>query len=108
MGEEPSRFADFPLHALGFYAGVGSVLLALTTIFNFLPLPFMRPLSTLAWFSLILGLGALALGFVTRRQTDDPNSAAMSRGAMVAGGTGMILFVMLSVLGPFIGRLIAG
>ncbi|MBN1285704.1 MAG: hypothetical protein JXB47_09920 [Anaerolineae bacterium] len=104
MSDGPSR-RDFPLHTVGFYSGIGSVLLAPTHVFNFLPLPFMRPAGALAWLSIILGLGALALGFVARRQADalDSEDAEMARSAMIIGGAGVILFAALFVLGGLVG-----
>ncbi len=100
MGER----GEFPLHTVGFYTGVVSVLLALTHIFTFLPLPFTRPLGALAGLSLVLGLGALTMGFVAQRQPGDPDDQDMARNAMFAGGAGIVLFVGLFLFGAVVGR----
>lgn len=98
----PERQA--PLHAIGFYVGVASVLLALTHIFNILPLPFIRQLGVLAGLSLILGLIAVAVGAVALRNEDlDTAAHDMARNAVIAGAAGALLFVALFVLGVVIG-----
>ncbi len=95
------------LHNLGFYTGVASVILALTHIFNFLPLPFTRPLGILAGFSLLLGLGAMTMGFMAQKQVETPEEREMARNAMVAGATGIILFIGLFILGLVVGQFLA-
>lgn len=107
MSETPPERGEFPLHTVGFCTGVASVMLALTHVFNFLPLPFMQPLGALAGFSLLLGLGALTMGFMAQRQVTAPTDREMARNAMVAGGAGVCLFIGLFVLGVVIGRFLA-
>jgi hypothetical protein len=104
MGETPPSRSEFPFHVVGFYTGVASVMLSLTHVFNFLPLPFMQPLGALAWFSLVLGGAAVAMGFVAQRQVVQADDREMARNAMVAGGAGVALFAGLFVLGLVIGR----
>jgi hypothetical protein len=106
MSETPPERSEFPLHVVGFYTGVASVLLALTHVFNFLPLSFMQPLGALAGLSLVLGLGALAMGFVAQRQVAAPDDREMARNAMIVGGVGVFLFVGLFILGVVIGRVL--
>ncbi len=101
---EPSPERELPLHAISFYVGVASVLLALTHIFNILPLPFIRQLGVLAGFSLILGLIAVAVGAVAARNENlEPDAHEMARNAVVAGGAGVLLFIALFVVGVVIG-----
>jgi hypothetical protein len=103
MSDVPPEQGDFPLHTIGFYTGVASVLLALTQIFNILPLPFIRRLGTLAGLSLILGLVAVAMGFVAQGRVAEPDERALARNAIVAGAAGVLLFFGLFVLGVVIG-----
>lgn len=103
MSESPPE-RELPLPVIGFYIGVTSVLLALTHIFNILPLPFIRQLGVLAGFSLILGLVAVALGMAASRNEDlEPEAHEMARNAVIAGGAGVLLFIALFVLGVVIG-----
>ena len=106
MSETPSGGRELPLPAIGFYSGVLSVLLAVTHIFNILPLPFVRQLGVLAGFSLVLGLGAVAIGVLASRNEDiSADAQDMARNAMIAGGAGVLLFAALFVLGVVIGPL---